>query len=361
MPVYIVALVLSVSMAFLSTRLAPAFTLQLGGRIFTIKRRNIFAFMSFLPLVLVSGLRYNLGVDYNSYAWIFSAITKLNEKTHVEIGYELVNKIIGVFTDNYEVLFMVTSIIILGFFYAAMLKNSAEFYMSVLLFITLGYFFYSMNSVRHFMALAIYLYAFKYMKKQEFAKYLALILLAATMHKIALIAIPLYFVFTQKFKISYYAIIAIFLIIVAVFNKQILNLIFTFVYKSYKNSVYNVYSFSLFNVLLSGVATFFALSYYKPLLKRHKSNIILINAAVFMLLFYLFCGWIPTPTRIGHFGTIYFILLFPEVLACEPNKKVRDFYRIAIILFAIAFLMVMLAGADSPSIGLLPYQSIFSR
>ncbi|MEG0692314.1 MAG: EpsG family protein [Oscillospiraceae bacterium] len=335
--------------------------LDKSAKLITLRPKNILLFLSILPMVLVSGLRYMVGVDYNSYAWIFGAIVKTNEKTHVEAGYELLNKLVGYFTNDFVWLFVLTSAIIICFAAAAIKQNSSNIAYSIFLFISLGYFFYSMNSIRHFMALSIFFFAQKYMKKEEFWKFLMFVLIAASFHKIALIGIPIYFVFTRKFKMSYYVIISIFLVIFAVLNKQIMNIIFSFVYTSYKNSVYNVYDFSIFNVLLSGIATFFAIAYYKPLLQKNKANIIYINAAIFMLLFYLTCWWIPTPTRIGHFGTIFFILLFPEAIACEKNKKVRVFYYVALTLFALLFLIVMLNGAKDPSIGLLPYESVFSK
>lgn len=362
MTVYIVMLLLSTAFAILATRLCDSvYSVRIkSGYQISIKQGNIFAFMSFLPLALVSALRVNVGVDYNSYAWIFNAINTLGEKTHVEKGYELLNQAVGVYTNDYKAVFFICSVITIGFFVFAIKENSANFAMSIYLFVTLGYFFYAMNSIRHFIALSIYLFAFRYMKKQKFLPFLALILVAACFHKIALIAIPVYFLLTRKFKFSYYVIIAIFLAIAAVLNKQILNIIFSVVYQSYRGSVYNVFTFSVFNVLLSAVACFFAIAYYKPLLEKSKSNIILINAAIFMLLFYLFCGWIPTPTRIGHFGTIFFILLFPEAISLEKNKKVRLFYWIVVSIFAAAFMFIMLADAARPEIQLLPYNSVFS-
>lgn len=363
MLVYLIMGVISVSFAVMASCCSREYVIKLSdnGQLISFKIKNMLMFLSALPLALVSGLRYNVGVDYNSYAWIFNATVKLNEPTHVEEGYKALNNLVGFFTKEPIYIFLVTSIFIIVFFTIGIKQNSDNFAYSMFLFITLGYFFYSMNSIRHFMALSIYFFALKYMKKQELWKFLALILIAACFHKIALIAIPIYFVFTRKFKFSYYVIISVLLVICAVLNKQIMNIIFSFVYTSYKNSVYNVYDFSIFNVLLSLLASFFAIAYYKPLLAKDKANIIYINAAIFMFLFYMTCWWIPTPTRIGHFGTILFIALFPKAIACEQNKKVRTFYYIALTAFAMLFLLVMLQGAKDPSILLLPYRSIFER
>lgn len=360
---YFLMLFISVAFAAMSALLPQTAECKFNksGIIFKSHPQSLMFFISFIPLFLVSAMRYMIGVDYNSYAWIFSAITSLGEKTHVEIGYELLNRLIGFFTSDFVWVFVLTSGIIIVFFAAAIYENSVTPPLSLFLFAALGYFFYSMNSVRHFMALSLFVFALKYMKKQQFWRFLAAILIAACFHKIALIAIPIYLVFTRKFKFSYYVMIFAVLCAAAIFNKQILNIIFSFVYSSYKNSVYNVYDFSIFNVLLCLLASFFAVAYYKPLLERCKSNIILINSAIFMLLFYLTCWWIPTPSRIGHFGTILFIFLFPAAIECEKSRKVRILYYILLIVFSIAFMIVMLINAQNPNVGLVPYRSVFDR
>lgn len=321
--------------------------------------KRILYFLAFIPLYIISAFRYGVGVDFYSYTWIFNALNVTGEETHVEIGYIWLNKLIGFFSTNPAWLFIVTTSIILYFFAKAIYENSNNLTLSLFLFVTLGYFFYSMISIRHFMALAIYFYAQKYMKKQQFIPFLMLILIASSFHKIALIAIPVYFLLTHKYKFSYFLIMLLTLIILAVLNKYVLDVIFLFIYSAYKNSIYNIYDVSIFNILLSSVATFLSIVYYKPLLNQDKSNIIYINSAFFMLLFYTTCWWIPTPTRIGHFGTIFFIILFPKAIACEEDKKIQHLYYFGITILAIIFMVIMLLGGKSPSMQLLPYQTIF--
>lgn len=331
------------------------------SKILQIYPKRTLYFLAFMPLFFISAFRYSVGVDFHSYTWIFNALNITGEETHVETGYIILNKLIGYFTTNPQGLFIVTSMIILLFFAKGIYDNSDNLTLSLYLFITLGYFYYSMISIRHFMALGIYFYAQKYMKKQELIPFLTLILIASSFHKIALITIPLYFILTRRYKFSYFAIIFLMLIVCAVLNQYVLELIFTFVYSAYRNSIYHVYDVSIFNILLSGIATFLSIVYYKPLLKQDKSNIIYINSAFFMLMFYLTCWWIPTPTRIGHFGTIMFIILFPKALSCEKNIKVKQLYYIGITIFAILFMTIMLQGGNSPSMQLLPYQMIFDN
>lgn len=331
------------------------------NKILQVYPKRIFFLFAFMPLFCISAFRYGVGVDFYSYSWIFDALNITGEDTHVEIGYVALNRLIGFFSLDSASLFVVTTAIILVFFAIGISENSNNITLSLYLFITLGYFFYSMISIRHFMALAIYFFAQKYMKSQQLIPFLTLILLASSFHKIALIAIPIYFIFSRQYKASYFVVMFVTLMILAVLNRYVLEIIFSFVYSAYRNSIYHVYDVSLFNILLSGVATFLSIAYYKPLLEKDKSNIIYINSAFFMLMFYLTCWWIPTPTRIGHFGTVLFIILFPKAISCEKNPKVQHLYYLGISIFAVLFMTIMLIGGQSPSMQLLPYQSVFSE
>lgn len=354
-------LITSISFAMLSQNATKTKEITLSqSKILQLYPKRTLYLLAFMPLYVISAFRYGVGVDFHSYTWIFNALNVTGEETHVELGYIALNKLIGFFSTNPAWLFIVTSGIILFFFAKGIYDNSDNITLTLFLFITLGYFFYSMISIRHFMALGIYFYAQKYMKKQEFISFLTLILIATSFHKIALIAIPIYFVFTKKYKASYLAMIFFVLVGCAVLNEYVLELIFAFIYSAYKNSIYHVYDVSVFNILLSSVATFLSIVYYKPLLQKDKANIIYINSAFFMLMFYLTCWWIPTPTRIGHFGTVFFIILFPKAIACEKNMKIRSLYYVGITILALAFMFIMLIGGQSPSMQLLPYQTIFN-
>lgn len=360
MYIYFIMLIVSISFVMLSHNAVTTKVFALSeNKLLQIYPKRILYFTAFVPLYVVSAFRYGVGVDFFSYTWIFNALNVTKEETHVELGYILLNKLIGFFSINPAWLFIITSFIILYFFAKGIYENSNNVTLTLFLFISLGYFFYSMVSIRHFMALAIYFYAQKYMKKQEFIPFLTLILIASSFHKIALIAIPIYFILNQRYKVSYFVMMLLILISMAVLNKYVLEIIFTFVYSAYRDSIYHVNDVSLFNILLSAVATFLSIIYYKPLLKQDKSNIIYINSAFFMLMYYTTCWWIPTPTRIGHFGTVFFIILFPKAIACEKDKKVQYLYYFGITILAIAFMILMLLGGRSPSLQLLPYQTIF--
>lgn len=329
------------------------------GRI-TFRTHTALLFLTFLPMTAVSALRRNVGVDTAAYQWIFRVINDGTEQTHVEWGYALLNRLVGLFTDDPAWLFALCTGITLTFFALGFRTLPDAAPLGSFLFLTLGYFFYSMNSIRHFMALSVYFYAGQYLRARRFFPFLCWTLAAAAFHKVALFGLLLYAVLPRRYNLRQYALFAGAFLGAAVCHKPLLALIFRFVYQSYQGSVYQVYTLSPFNLVLCGLGCFFAFFYYRPLLEKDPQNILFINGAIFSLLFYLTCFWIPTPTRLGHYGTVLLLPLFPRALACEENPVHRRWLLTLLLVFALGFLGVMLSRAGDPTLALTPYQSLLS-
>ncbi|MEG0894786.1 MAG: EpsG family protein, partial [Oscillospiraceae bacterium] len=96
----------------------------------------------------------------------------------------------------------------------------------------------------------------------------------------------------------------------------------------------------------------------KKLLDKDKKNIILINCAYLGLIFFAFFGWVPVYTRIGQYMTILSLFLIPKIIDCEDNIKIKNVYKIGLIVGFSAFMIIMLINAKSQTIKLLPYKNI---
>ena len=100
-------------------------------------------------------------------------------------------------TDDYLPLIMITAVagIVPAIF--ILYKYAAPSEMGILLFVLTGYYTWSMNGIRQYMAAAVLLLATKYLfseKKTDFLKYLVFVLFAWTIHSSALIMIPIFFI-----------------------------------------------------------------------------------------------------------------------------------------------------------------------
>lgn len=326
------------------------------GRL-AISRASLWLAASALPMVLVSGMRW-CGVDRMNYYWAFMNIRD-GLSTHVEAGYYWLNRFVLLFTQDLSVVFFICAVITAVFMTLAIKHNSSNYLVSTFLYMAMGFFFYSMNSMRHFMALAIFLYAVRFMKQKNLPCFLTWILLASCFQKVVLVAIPLYFIFNIKWKAYWYGIFAACLGTAALFSRQILDFIYQFAYGFYQNIESQSVGTSWVNVGITLALSVLCILYRKKLLER--GNIILLNAALCGFLFFLLTGWIPDYTRIGQYCTMLAIFLVPEILHCEPRPMLRRIYTIGLFVGFSAYLAIILWNAQAETIQLMPYQSVWFR
>lgn len=357
MAVYCIMTIITCGFAFMAHKSGEA---VLTYKKFRISWAAIYLVLAAIPLIAVSGLRWKTGIDHQNYYWVFTNIL-YGLNTHVEIGFKLLCKLILVFTEDMVVMFFVCALITVTFTFLAIKRYSSNVLISIFLYISMGYFYYSMNSIRHYMALSIFLFAFGYLKKRKLIHYVLCILVAACFHKIALIALPLYFVLNIKYKWYWYVILSGFLGAVFITHRQILDFIYRFVFKFYSAIEEQSVGVSYVNIAITLALSVLAFVYTKPLLEKEKTNIILINSAYFGLIFFALCGWIPVYTRIGQYLTMLSLFLVPQIIDCEHNVKVKRIYIVGLFVGFTLFMVIILLNSRDPNIALLPYHSVFSR
>lgn len=323
-----------------------------------VNRASLFMVFAAVPLILVSGLRWGIGVDAQNYFWMFTNI-HYNLPNHAEVGFYLLSQLVWYFTDDMAVLFLLCAVITVTFTALAIRQSSRCMLLSVFLYIGMGYFFYSLNSMRHFMAVAIFLYAYKHLRDRHFWRFAGWILLAASFQKVALIAIPLYLVLNIRWKAYWYGIAAALLAVCTVFHRQLLNLAYRFGFGFYQAIEAETSGWSVVNIAITLGLSVMVFLYRKRLLERN--NIVLMNAAWFAFLYFAFCGWIPEYTRIGQYMTILALFLVPEIIACEDRAFVRKLYFYGVIAGFAAYMALIIWNAQNPLIGWAPYQSVFQR
>lgn len=322
--------------------------------------KKFFVLMSFFSLFFVSAIRYNVGTDYPTY---FNLFTWIYEKraNYVEVGYRLLNLLIHYFTNNPQWIFVITSFIILIFFYLTVCKYSSDKCLSIFLFITMGFYFYSLNLIRQYIAVSISFYAQKFIRKNEFISFLFLIIFACLFHKSVLIMIPLYFMLRLRLKLSYYIVLQVFAIVLTLFHKPVLNLMFNFIYSGYAESHFMEYHFSTYNIIVSFMLTFGCLIYYKKMMLK-RDSVILINASIFTLILYLMFGWLGIfVSRISVYLSVYHILTIPEIINCEISSKRRCFYRLCVYSVFLVFCLLLFKANNGKASTILPYQTIFTK
>ncbi len=156
--------------------------------------RNLAAEIGIYGLLAgVSACRVAIGADY----WVYwSNFQLIAQGRHVsyEKGFQLVVRLMqAIFGDGtYRTIFFLFSVATVFFFLKALHDQASCYAASVYLLLAGGYYFSSMHSVRYYFALAIAMFAAKYVIRGEYGKFVLWILTAAMFHKSVLLTIPVY-------------------------------------------------------------------------------------------------------------------------------------------------------------------------
>lgn len=327
-------------------------------------KNTIIMVMSALPLFLVSALRYGIGTDYFfTYAPQFLRI-RSGYNEYYEVGFYILNKVIGYFTANYQWLFIVTSFLFIYFMYKGIYQQSKCYFISIALFILSYTYFISMNNVRQSLATAIILFSIKYLKKQQKLKYTIMVLIATSIHQIS--AVYLIFLFIDKIKISS-SMSCVIAVTTLFIGKWIAPSIIKQLWKIPRLQYYlntGLYSdksisslFLLVNLII--LLMYFVIEIFYE--KKDGDKFDLVFANYIQLLIIACCaldGMIPATYRIVRVFTFLQIITIPNVIELITKKEKKlIFYIITVVIFIMLFLQSYFSGIEE----VFPYQSIFDK
>ena len=131
------------------------------------KNKKNYAIYAF---ILIGGLsmfrKFTVGMDlWGHYYSNYKAIININwsdilsYKSRYEIGYVVFCRIIGTITKNPQVLIIIHSVIVVGFFCHFFYRYSDDITMSFILFIALNHWFTSLSMLRQIIAVCLCLYS----------------------------------------------------------------------------------------------------------------------------------------------------------------------------------------------------------
>jgi len=160
------------------------------------KRRYDIFVNIFVPVLLVSlflGLRYDVGVDYHTYEAAYYHPETSGAFSVFEPGYKLISIALGYLGVPYYVLcIIVVSISFIFSYFLFSNEPSIKRNWYWFFYFTSSYLFFCLNVQRQAVAMCIFQFAFIYIHRKQFIRYLLLILLAACFHYSALVLIMLY-------------------------------------------------------------------------------------------------------------------------------------------------------------------------
>lgn len=119
-----------------------------------------------------------------------------------ELGYCLWNLLVAQITSNRYIFILLTTLLMYFMFYRAIKQNTENPMIALVIFMALMFFF-SFTYLRQMLAASIGWQALPYVRKKNLKMFLLWVGLAITFHNSAIIFLPVYFLPTNKIKMSW--------------------------------------------------------------------------------------------------------------------------------------------------------------
>lgn len=322
-------------------------------------RNRVAEFAIYCLLTGVSACRIAVGNDY----WVYRDNFKLIvQERHVssETGFNyLVKWLQGLFGyDNYLPVFAFFSIVTVFFFVKALHDQGSHYAFSLYLLLTGGYYFNSLNSVRYYLALAMALFAQKYVLRGEYGKFLLWILTGAMFHKSVLLVVPVYlaarFLAATRLKKWHY-ILGGAGICSLVFGQNIYREIIFYFYPYYRNSAFDNGQLSYANIGKCVCVLALCLFFGRESIREDVGNRFYFFLNLFGLVVYCCGSFIPEVSRVGYYMIISQVFLLPRVVAGIRKKVLRRLAYAGVAGAFGAYFFLLLKGMYAVDVRLLPY------
>ncbi len=324
----------------------------------TQQKRKIFCWISSVSWILISGLRHeSVGADTLKYAdsferagrtsWgeVFGALYRVYFQGYTsqssaenflykDPGYLLFQKVMHIFTDNYQVYLIIIAVI----FFAAMgrfiYKNSEDPCFSFILFSTLFYSFYAITGHRQTLATALIVFiGYEFIKERKFWRFALVALLAFMLHKSALVFVPFYFFSRIKITGKYLAVLGGFTAVVfAIGGRAILWFANLVGYE--KDAVYEAptYTFTFLMVLVAVVV----LLCYRYFNEKTPHKNIEVSATTLAGVFALLTLLDQSMMRVQQYYSLTMMLSLPSAFTTFKPKN-----RLLVTMLCVTALLIL--------------------
>ena len=177
-------------------------------------KRNFCVFFACVVFTFVSGFRADtVGADTYNYQQFFLWVSSLNfsevastdtllwNSQGTEVTYKYFNWLIGQFFKNPQSITMACAIVLAVVLFLIVIQQSKDPWLSILLFVCLGFFQTSMNIAPSCIASLCVLLGCRYVIRRSLLKFLGCIALGCIFHYSALLFLPIYLI--PKLKLSF--------------------------------------------------------------------------------------------------------------------------------------------------------------
>ena len=242
-----------------------------------------------------------------------------------EKGYLLLTQICALINMPAPIFLLLVALVIYIPLFYAINRYSKIPYISILAFMAMGFFSYSLGIFRQMMAMSIVLCGVKFIEQKEWAKYFALVVIAFTIHTTAIIMVPVYILAQIPIKKYWKWIVPIELACLS-FGRTMIELAAKVLpqYAHYFGGKYDVQGGTYLMLILLNVLLFAMLYLYG---KGLSKNYVVISALSLAVIVQTMGYSMAIFGRIVTYLSIFSIFAFSEiasVLLTEPSAYKKD-------------------------------------
>lgn len=356
------------------------FFLYLADKVKRKTERNILFVLSFLMVFFVAAIRYNVGSDYPSYAWLFYEFQAGGGK-YIEVGYRLLNIAIYEVGLGFKGFVFFLSFITYFVFYKSYPKEKAYIFHFVFL-CTL--YLYSLSNFRSSLVYGImFIAVLKYIDNKKLLPFLGFVFISTLFHISAVVYLLIPLVFTEPIKrivdSKYIPEIILLALVILALKADLLRDLFFF------NPVSEILGFSSYansekwggdasvgsglGVFGSLLAPSIFIFFRRHLISKNEKMIYV----VILSLFYIFLVDLSLATKIAARLKYLFVsvnILIVYYLAVYLNRKNQVLVLTPVFLFLILVFFKTIHDsnvdkfryhADGSDIKVSPYVTIFNK
>lgn len=314
------------------------------------KRNNkILKFIAVIIPILIGGLRYFVGTDYTNYIDYYfvygpmSLSDYLNKNGIFEIMFYFIARISYIFTNEYYLFFFATNMIIIVVIYFSIEKIKVNNKYLIWLLFLLLYFPMFLNVIRQGISIVITYYMIALLLNDETKKSFLVSLLSPLFHASGVVTIVLYFIlFFAKKRIKesvknvfVFSVLLLLLIPLASYLLSLTSYLSRFLIYESLYVEGNNYNFYLIFIILM-----LSLLFYKGIEKKVNNSffyyLLFAGEVVLTLL-----GFIsPIIKRIALYFSLGQIVILSSFVEIGSNVSSKNILKILIILYVMAYFVL---------------------
>lgn len=312
----------------------------------SIRKYTVFLFFSALPIIILLGFRdITVGFDTKEYVSTYLRIANgtMLESDYVWLsyGYIFICKVIGIFSKNGYLLYNLTiASLTIYFFYKAVWSNSKNPTFSLFLLLSTCLIYQAFNQSRQMLAVAIIMYSWKFLEKQNLPKYLLFVIIAVAIHKSAIIMIPFYWLSKKEISkrniIIYIGIALLFLISYNFIQKLLFMTHYGQVYL--EKGMFISQSSSILNLIFRCSILMICGFFYRYITDKDKIHLKkLMNMSLWCVLFQLLTLKVYIFARITTYFYIFNVLLISNIYEGINKKKKKQIFKFLMYIIFMIF------------------------